>query len=65
MEFVMLPSSNGVPAPFAVLPEAQGRAGLVAFLFAPFRDVDDRVAHKMAAQRAEREARQAAMSAAV
>jgi hypothetical protein len=70
MEFVMLPSSNGALAPFATLtgvamPAAQHRAGLAAFFFAPFRDVDDRVARKLAAQRAEREARQAAMSVAV
>lgn len=54
---------------FASLPGAptaapQRRSKLARFFFAPFDDIDDRVARLAAASRAEREARHAAMSAA-
>jgi hypothetical protein len=69
MEIVMPPSSNATLAPFATLPgfaapAGQRRSGFAAFFLAPFRDVDDRAARKLAALRVERETRQAAMSAA-
>ena len=65
----MLQSPTSTFAPFAAMPHraptaAQHRPGFAAFFLAPFRDVDVRAAHKLAAQRAEREARQAAMAAA-
>jgi hypothetical protein len=66
----MLTISTAIPARFATLPVAAPalmsprRAGFASFLLAPFRDVDDRPARKMAAARAEREARLAAMSVA-
>jgi hypothetical protein len=51
-------------ARFATLPGADYlHASFAGFFLAPFRDVDDRVALKLAAARAEREARLAAMSA--
>jgi hypothetical protein len=62
----LLTASIAIPARFAVLPAtaplAPRRSGLAGFFLAPFRDVDDRPARKAAAARAEREARQAAMS---
>ena len=64
----MPPISQQPLAPFASLPVsalAKGRrASLLQMFFAPFSDVDDRVARKMAAQQAEREARRAATSVA-
>jgi hypothetical protein len=54
--------------PFASLPglaaPAARRSGFAQFFLAPFRDVDDRVARLAAAVKAEREAREAAMSVA-
>jgi hypothetical protein len=69
MESVMPTSPNAAFAPFAALPgfaapTVQRPQGLAAFFLAPFRDVDDRAARKTAALRADREARQAAISAA-
>jgi hypothetical protein len=63
----MLPISTVMPAPFAALPEAvlQQRSAFGAFFLAPFRDIDDRAFLKAAAGRAERVAREAAMSDAV
>lgn len=52
---------------FASLPGAstrapQQRSRLARFFFAPFADIDDRVARLAAANQREREARRAAMS---
>jgi hypothetical protein len=59
--------SPGTLPRFASLPGApvatsQQRSRFARFFLAPFADVDDRVARLAAASRAEREARQAAMS---
>jgi hypothetical protein len=66
----MLPTSNAMFPRFASLsgapaPIAQPRSGLRAFFMAPFYDVDDRVARKIASQRAERAAREAAAMSAL
>jgi hypothetical protein len=65
----MSPSSQESLAPFAVLSAPavgalRQRWGFAQLFLAPFRDVDQRVARKAAAARAEREARSAAMSGA-
>lgn len=61
-----MPSGPQTPLPrFASLGPAEAprpRWRIAQLLFAPFCDADDRVAHKAAASRAEREARKAAMS---
>ena len=64
-----MPSSQESFAPFASLSAAPASmpvesAGWRQFFLAPFRDVDHRAARLAAARRAERELREAAMSAA-
>jgi hypothetical protein len=65
-----MPSPSAQPFPrFASLPGTPGSvpsdpSWFARFFLTPFRDVDDRAARLMAAARAEREVRQAAMSAA-
>ncbi|HXO03344.1 MAG TPA: hypothetical protein VN900_14895 [Stellaceae bacterium] len=63
----MSPSPQESIAPFAVLSAPavsalRQRWGFAQLFLAPFRDVDQRVARKAAAARAEREVRLAAMS---
>jgi hypothetical protein len=53
-----LPRFAALPGSPAAAPHQGSR--FAAFLFAPFADVDDRVARLAAANRAEREARRAA-----
>jgi hypothetical protein len=66
VEEITVSSVPHQPAPpFASLSVAQHQgSGFAQFFLAPFRDVDDRVARLLAAAKTEREARQAAMSAA-
>jgi hypothetical protein len=61
----MPPVTQRPLAPFATLTpsrEPRGRWGIAQLFSAPFRDVDDRVARKAAAEKREREARLLAMS---
>jgi hypothetical protein len=59
------PTSQELLAPFASLSSGlPQRSSFAQFFLAPFRDVDHRAARHAAASKAEREARQAAMSAA-
>jgi len=58
----MPPVTQRPLAPFATLTPARERWGIAQLFAAPFRDVDDRVARKAAAEKREREARLAAMS---
>jgi len=64
----MPPVTQRPLAPFATLtpaPQPRERWGIAQLFSAPFRDVDDRVARKAAAEKREREARLAgAMSGA-
>jgi hypothetical protein len=63
----MSPVTQRPLAPFAPLTPARQpreRWGIAQLFSAPFRDVDDRVARKAAAEKREREARLTAMSGA-